>query len=459
MFKGGIELKNLKIVIAGGGSCFVLSKIKILLEKKDIFEGSEICLFDIDPHYLPLLIKASNELCKKEKVNLKITSTLSAKEAFENASFIYFVWNVGGREVLKNDIEIPCRYNIQGDETAGIGGTLMAQRHIPVAINYCKMIEKICPDAWIISLVNPTNLITNAVRREANVKFISLCDCFCDMAMNWLPTVLNMPPVPRHYHVSEDLRPRSLGINHFTWIVDIMVNGKDGYPLLRKIIRESKEKVVDLGELAPPYMQYNLFEAFDYVDVAPFHTMGYYENRFCIERDKDKFDDTFYAVGLGWNKDRESQIKKISEGADYNEFPFGDYRDYCFHLGTPRQLIGVMASIITNDGREWGGSNFPNDGIISNLTQGAIVEGPATYDAKGQHPIPMGELPKPFVGKSLHLINWSELSVDAALSGDKKILYQAILENPLILDMREAKEAMNEMLIAYKRYLPQYKID
>ena len=451
-------MKNQKIVIAGGGSCFVLSKVKVILEKKEIFEGSEICLFDIDSHYFPMLIKASNELCKREKVDIKITSTCNPKEAFENASFIYFTWGVGGKEALKNDIGIPTSFNIIGDETAGIGGTFMAQRNIPVAVNYCKMIENICPDAWIISLTNPTNLIADAVRRETNVKFISICDCMCKFAMRWLPKVMNMPPFDRHYHVSEDLWPRAMGVNHYTWLVKLMVNGKDGYPFLRELIKESKEKVISNNDsYARVDVSYHLFDAYNYFDIAPFHTQLYYEQNDCLERAQD-FDSSFYSGAFGWDKDKKLQIEKIIEGADYDEAPWGNSKDYCFSLPTARLLIGIMASIITNDGEEWGGINFPNVGVISNLPQDAIVEGPSIINAMGVNPVPMGELPKPFVGLTHQLINWAELSVDAALSGDKKILYQAILASPLVLEMRAAKEIMNKMLVVNSRFLPQYKI-
>jgi len=449
-------MEKQKIVIAGGGSCFVPSKVKVILEKKEIFEDSEICLFDIDPKNFPLLTQISEELCRREKVNIKVTSTINPEKAFEGAFFIYFVWNIGGQEALKNDIAVPLSYNMIGDETAGIGGTFMAQRNIPVAINYCKMIEKICPDAWIISLTNPTNLLADAVRRETKVKFIALCDCICEFAMRWLPQVMNIPPFERHYHVSKDLWPRTMGVNHYTWLIKLMVNGKDGYPKLREIVRESKGKVwSDFFVKADlPYM---LFNTFDYLDIAPVHTQLYFEQNDYIKRAKD-FDNLFYSGAIGWNKERKEQIKKIAEGANYETAPFGNSKDYCFDLATPRQLIGVMASIIENDGREWGGVNTPNTGAISNLPQNSIVEVPAIINATGVNPVFMGELPKQFLGISQNLVNWAELSVDAALSGDKKMLYQAILANPLVRDMRAAKEVMDKMLVLNSRFLPQYKI-
>lgn len=449
-------MKKQKIVIVGGGSCFLLSKVKVIIEKKEIFEGSEICLFDIDSKYFSILIKACEELFRREKINLKITSSTNPKDAFRNASFIYFVWSAGGKNTLKNDIEIPERFNIIGDETAGVGGTFMAQRNIPIAINYCRIIESICPDAWIISLTNPTNLIADAVRRETNVRFIAVCDCICEFAMKWLPKVMNIPPFERAYHTSEELWPRAIGVNHYTWLVKLTVKGKDGYPLLRKIIRKDKEKLMSSGLYERVDLAYNLFEGYDYFNIAPIHAQPYYEHDDNLERNRN-FDNTFYSGAFGWNRDKELQVKKIIDGGDYNPSPWNDSRDYCFELSTPRQLIGIMASIITNDGREWGGINFPNTGIISNLPQNSIIEGPAIINKMGINPIPMGELPKPFIGLSNQLINWADLSVDAALSGNKKILYQAILANPLILNMRAAKELMIKMMNINSNFLPQYK--
>lgn len=447
-----------KVVFVGGGSCFVPSKIKVMLDKKEFFEAGEICLLDINTHFFPLLIKAGQELCKKANADIKITATTDPKTAFKGATFIYFMWNVGGKEALENDVRIPTSHGISGDETGGIGGTLMAQRNVPVAVNYCKMIERICPEAWIISYTNPTNFIADAIRRETSVKLIPICDSFVSFSMRWLPTVLNMPPFDRYYCTNKDLWPRAIGVNHFTWLVELKVNGKDGYQLLRRAFTESREKFKGLEPWVMADLPIQLFETYGYYNIAPLHAILYYEQKNYLERTKN-FDNLFYSDGLGWSKERELQIKKIADGAEYNESPFGVIsKDFCFDLSSPRQSIGIMISIIANEGREWGGINFVNNGEISNLPKGSIVEGPVIVNAMGINPVQMGNLPKPFVGLSNQLINWAELSVDAALSGDENILYQAILSCPYVLDMTDAKTIMNEMLKTNYKYLPQYKI-
>jgi 6-phospho-beta-glucosidase len=122
-----------------------------------------------------------------------------------------------------------------------------------------------------------------------------------------------------------------------------------------------------------------------------------------------------------------------------------------------RHAIGLAVSIATNDGREWGGMNFPNNGAISNLPLGAIVEGQCVVDSRGPTPVTLGALPKPMLGLTLHTLNWQELTVDAALSGDKQVLYQALLASPYVHDMKAAKAIMDELLVAHAKHMPQFK--
>jgi len=44
-----------------------------------------------------------------------------------------------------------------------------------------------------------------------------------------------------------------------------------------------------------------------------------------------------------------------------------------------------------------------------------------------------------------HIINWEKLAVDAALSGDRDLLYQALLACPHVHDMDAAKAIVDEL--------------
>jgi len=441
-----------KIVIIGGGSRFVPSLIYVMLENKEVLEGSEVCLLDVDPTRLPTLVKLGYELAKRENVKMKFTETTDPKEALQGASFILLTYRVGGDEHTRADFWIPTKYGICGDETMGPGGTFMAQYTIPVTLKYCKLIEDLCPDAWVISYVNPTNFVADAVRRETRVKFIALCDCFAGFSMSFLPRLLNMPPLERRYCVNEDIRPRAIGVNHCTWLVDALVNGENGYPLIKKKIEEYKKSTTAMS----PGMYFNirLLEAYGYLNVCPDHCQVFWEHNTVLERRKGPLERGEKIWGMGW-KGRESDWEFIQEmlaGA-----PYDPKRSWTFSPIHSRQAIGIMVSIIANEAREWGGINFPNNGAIGNLPRNSIVEGPCIVDKRGLTPIAVGDLPKPFLGLTLHILNWQELTVDAALTGDKDLLYQALLACPYVHDMEAAKKIMDELLKAHAEILPQYK--
>ena len=98
----------------------------------------------------------------------------------------------------------------------------MAQCTIPATVGYCKIVEELCPEAWVISYVNPTNFVGDAVRRVTKARFIAICDGIVGCEQLQLPTILGVR--------SAELSARAIGFNHATWVVDLRVRGEDGSP-------------------------------------------------------------------------------------------------------------------------------------------------------------------------------------------------------------------------------------
>jgi alpha-galactosidase/6-phospho-beta-glucosidase family protein len=119
--------------------------------------------------------------------------------------------------------------------------------------------------------------------------------------------------------------------------------------------------------------------------------------------------------------------------------------------------VQIVTTIATNRTQEFH-VNIPNRGCITNLPHGAIVEVPALVDRSGIRPLCMGDLPKGVVGLTSALINWQELSVDAALSGNKDTLMQALLAHPWmrIISLQDARMLGEEMLASHEKHLPQF---
>ncbi len=81
-------------------------------------------------------------------------------------------------------------------------------------------------------------------------------------------------------------------------------------------------------------------------------------------------------------------------------------------------------------------------------------------DKAGFHPVHVGALPPQCVTLTHVSVMVEEMAVEAALTGDPRLVFQAIAHDPLtaaVLSLAEIKEMVNEMLQQNRDYLPQFK--
>jgi alpha-galactosidase len=104
--------------------------------------------------------------------------------------------------------------------------------------------------------------------------------------------------------------------------------------------------------------------------------------------------------------------------------------------------------------------NVPNTGIITNLPWGACVEVPVYADRRGFNSVHVGALPP----QCAALVNMSvaveEMAVEACISGDPTLVFQAVAYDPLsaaVLSLAEIKQMVNELLEINKDHLPTFK--
>jgi alpha-galactosidase len=100
--------------------------------------------------------------------------------------------------------------------------------------------------------------------------------------------------------------------------------------------------------------------------------------------------------------------------------------------------------------------NLPNQGHISNLPEGAIVEVPGLVSGAGVQGVAVGVLPEPVAELLRREITAVRLCVDAAVHGDRQAALQCLLLDPVITDLDVAQQILDDYLETYREHLPQF---
>jgi alpha-galactosidase/6-phospho-beta-glucosidase family protein len=429
-----------KIAIIGGGSPYVPG-ILYSFARSEVLSGSEIVLMDVDPSRLPTMAGLGQRMVAEVGANLALTSTTDLTQALEGATFVLTNFRPGGVEGLQLDEEIPDKYDILGQETTGPGGTFFALRSIPQVLDLCRRMEDACPEAWLINYVNPTNFVADAVRRETEVNCIAICDGGGNGLRYSLPELLGIE--------REEARVRAAGVNHHSWLIELRIGEKDGYPLLLERLRQPKkkgrsfsQKVHEFGiwmleryGVWPANLGY-LYPYFHHDDALANYRAGH----------------SIYHMFMADLPEHWSNFEAMARG----EIPIHmDLTKHHTDVGHGDLAVRVIAAIAGDETQEFH-VNVPNEGAITNLPAGAIVEVPALVDAGGVTPLCMGRLPKGVLGLTQSLVAWEELTVDAALSGDRDLVLQAVLAHPWVRSAAQAEGVCDEMFAAHAAHLPQF---
>ncbi|MGV2787052.1 6-phospho-beta-glucosidase, partial [Clostridium perfringens] len=117
--------------------------------------------------------------------------------------------------------------------------------------------------------------------------------------------------------------------------------------------------------------------------------------------------------------------------------------------------VNLMTSIY-NDRHDIQTLNVANGNIYDFLPADASIE--INCVVTGQGPIPLTPQNVPSHVKGLmHAVKvYEQLTIEAAITGDRGIALQALVHHPLVPSVSVAKQLLGEMLEANKKYLPAF---
>lgn len=437
----------LKIAFIGAGSLgFTRDLVRDLLTFPRLQE-STLALMDIDPERLEFSQKSVQRIIEMGKYPARVIATLDRVEALRDADIVLVTILSGSTNVWRHDIEIPKQYGVDiniGD-TRGPSGIFRALRTIPVMLDIVSDMERYCPNATLINYTNPMAMLCRAIQRSSFIRVMGLCHSVQGTAM-MLADWIGAPYAEITYTCA--------GLNHMAWYLKYAWNGKDAYPLIRQAVTEQPE--IYNEEIVRNEMFLHLGY---YVTESSGHNSEY--NAWF--RKRPELIEKYCTHGTGWNPGEYAFILKEYQDT---ERTWKDEARLWFTRDTPIDLergeeyaAHIVNALMGGEPFHFNG-NVPNTGLVTNLPEGACVEVPVWVSRKGFEPVHVGPLP-PQCAALTHLnAQIEEMAVEGALTGDPRLIFQAIAYDPLtsaVLSLAEIKRMVNQMFDQNKAFLPHFK--
>lgn len=409
------------------------------------FKDCTIALMDIDEERLAAIKKATERIIEAGRFPAKVISTTSRAEALEGADGVICTILAGGVHVFRHDIEIPKQYgvDINVGDTRGPSGIFRALRTIPVMLEICQDIERYCPNAVFLNYTNPMAMLCKAMQTVSNIKVTGLCHSVqhtAEMLARWISAPI------------EEITYLCAGINHLAYYLEYKWNGQDAYPLLREAMKRpeiyNEEQVRNEMFLNLDY----------YVTESSGHNSEY--NPWF--RKRPDLIEKYCIHGTGWNPGEYAYILKEYLNADkmWKE-ELKASLEAPVDLTRSTEYASSIFNAVVGDGTMFKfNGNVRNFGYIHNLPQGSCVEVPVLASRRGLEPIHVGAMPDHLAILINTNARCEDLAVEAAITGDRRMVFHAICHDPLtssVLSLREIQSMVDDMFRANEGWLPQFK--
>jgi alpha-galactosidase len=435
-----------KITFIGAGSFGFTRRLVRDVLTFPLLRDSTISLMDIDPERLDFAYRAVSRIVEAGGYPAKVEATLDRAEALAGADAVLCTILAAPVSVWRHDIEIPKKYgvDINVGDTRGPAGIFRALRTIPVMLDIVKDMERLCPKAIFLNYTNPMAMLCRAMQRESFILLSGLCHSVqgtAEMLASWIGAPM------------DEITYTCAGINHQSFFLEYRWKGEDAYPLLREAIKK------------PEIYNHEIVrnELFKFTGYYVTESSGHNSEYNWWFRKRPDLIEKYCIHGTGWNPGEYAYIlNSYLNREDTWRNDFLEFMDPNNPIDLERgheYAAYIINAYLGGEPYRFNG-NVPNKGIITNLPPDVCVEVPVYADRNGLNAVHVGALPPQCAALVNASVASEEMAVEAALTGDPVLTYQAIAYDPLtaaVLSLAEIKDMVREMFAVNAPYRPQFK--
>jgi alpha-galactosidase len=445
----------MKIAVIGAGSrSFGPSSIRDILLSDPLCEAG-LTLRLMDRLQGPLDGAAAYAQAVADRLGraVPIEATSDLDRAVDGASFVVKAIEVDRFLYWSQDFHIPRHYGFRQvfGENGGPGSLFHALRNMGPTVEIARAMERLCPDAILLSFTNPEHKLCEAVSRLTTIEAYGLCHGVFG-GLRQIATLLDRPV--------EDLDAAACGINHFTFFQYIRdrKTGEDLYPRLRDV-EGMGDWLSDWHEIGLARILLRRFGLWpspaanhygEYIGWADEFVAGnlqyFYDPSDGHPWETGEIPEFVYS--LSGDKTTRPWLKPVPENGPPT-LGDGPVR------ASGELAVPIMEAVGCGLRRDLPAVNAPNRGAIPNLPDDMVVEVPAVGEAGKVTACRMAPLPEAIAAMLRTQGSIHKLLVEAFAERSKAKLLQAILLEPTVHSYRNAVAMMEEMLKLQADLLPE----
>jgi alpha-galactosidase len=423
-----------RIAFVGAGSVeFTKNLLGDILSFPELADA-EIALHDISQERLEVGEAMARYTARTLGASPRIEAHLDRRRALDGADHVINMIQVGGHAATKLDFEIPAKYGLPQTiaDTLGIGGIFRALRTIPVMLGIGQDMAELCPHAWLLNYTNPMAMLCWATYEGSPHKqIVGLCHSV-QYTTAQLAELVDVP--------FEEVSFLGAGVNHQAFILRFEQNGENLYPRLDAAIERDPE--------LRRRVRVEMYRRRGYFPTESSEHSSEYLPWFM----RDPAAQEQFRIPVG------EYIRRSEENlAEYEQMKTALENGEELEIERSNEYASlIIHSVLTGQERVIYG-NVRNEGLISNLLEGACVEVPCLVDRNGVQPTAVGELPPQLAALNRTFLNVCELTVRAALEGNRDHVYHAALLDPAAastLSPERIHDVVDELIAAHGEALP-----
>ncbi|MGO9456479.1 MAG: hypothetical protein ACLP62_05455 [Acidimicrobiales bacterium] len=454
-----------RITIVGGGSSHWTPTLLVDFANSPALQDATVTLYDADPSTVPPMVKLADHISERRGIGLSAVAADELDRALEGSEIVLTTLAVGGFGAMTPDVELPFRYGVRqpvGD-SVGPGGIMRSLRNVPVVVEIAEAVERVAPDAWLVNVSNPLTALCRGVTKETSVRAVGLCNELVGMTF-----VLSLL-----FDVGFDrIDPVVAGVNHLPLITSLTIDGADGFEMLRTLLERPGSRADEPIWMDPPAamharkrsegqgwtkgdviasaaIKFELFRMFGILPGSADTHVSEFFPWFLTPRSDFGRDWGVHHYGMpGHQADKRTDIanvKALLSAGEVSELPSGEL------------VATLLEGLLGGEDRHLP-VNLPNSGQVRGLPEGVVVECIGTSGPQGVRPRDVADVPG-VLGRQLERIVASqELTVEAALEGDRTKVLEAMLLDPVAgsLAYEDVVEMTDAMLAATAQWLPRF---